>query len=666
MLTRLTIFWRMALLVALGGAFVLAVVVGYNYWAAQNTLEDELTTRLKWQASATANYIDSVQLSVQSTAKSLVAAIENTQPGALSRENVFALLEDTVAGDEAIWGITVAADPSASSFRALLAAPYVYRKDDRLARDNLNNLQPSYYMWDWFALPKELGPCWSEPYYDETAGGLLMSSYSVPIRGLDATGQTGEATAQPQFLGVVSAVVSLEWLTSQLAELDLGKDGFAFLISQNGTYIAHPKRELIMNETVFSVSESRGETYLREEFRKMIRGESGIVEAVSVNTGLDSYLVYTPVPSTGWSLCLVVPKTEISQKVWALARIQMLVGGAGLLMLLLLTMLISRSIARPIVALSSATQTMATGDLDAPVPAPRGNDEVARLTRSFTTMRGDLKDYMARLETTVAAKERIESELRIAAEIQMSLVPKVFPPYLGRTDIDISAVLVPAREVGGDFYDFLLLDHDNLCVTIADVSGKGVPAALFMAATRSFLRSFAHGTHSPGEMLARANDELVRDNDTSMFVTVFCAVINLPTGVCRYACGGHNPPFVVRGAEPGSGSEAARARVESLPQVTGALLGVREGMQFEEGQAILGPADLLFLYTDGVTEAIDDKAAEFGEERTRDTLAATDTLTADEVVRRMREVIRDFVGGEEPFDDITMLAVRCPEAEPPA
>jgi sigma-B regulation protein RsbU (phosphoserine phosphatase) len=175
----------------------------------------------------------------------------------------------------------------------------------------------------------------------------------------------------------------------------------------------------------------------------------------------------------------------------------------------------------------------------------------------------------------------------------------------------------------------------------------------------------------------RKDDGLVRDNDTSMFVTVFCAMIHLPTGVCRYASGGHNPPFVVRGAdrcpavdvEAGAGAGVAagagHARVESLPQVIGPLLGIREGMQFEEGQTTLGPADLLFLYTDGVTEAIDANGVQFEEGRTRHTLAATEDLTADAVMRRMRDAIRDFVGGEEPFDDITMLAVRCPEAVPP-
>jgi sigma-B regulation protein RsbU (phosphoserine phosphatase) len=143
-------------------------------------------------------------------------------------------------------------------------------------------------------------------------------------------------------------------------------------------------------------------------------------------------------------------------------------------------------------------------------------------------------------------------------------------------------------------------------------------------------------------------------------------VMHLPSGVCRYASGGHNPPFVVIAAGSGAGAGAAPARVELLPPVAGALLGIREGMHFEEERAVLGPADLLFLYTDGVTEAIDGEGAQFGEERTRDTLAAMETPTADEVVRRVREAIRDFVGGEEPFDDITMLAVRCPEAKPAA
>ena len=206
----------------------------------------------------------------------------------------------------------------------------------------------------------------------------------------------------------------------------------------------------------------------------------------------------------------------------------------------------------------------------------------------------------------------MHSELRIAAAIQMDLVPRTFPPFPERHDLDLYATLVPAREVGGDFYDFIEMDGDRLCLAVADVSGKGVPAALLMAVGRSFLRSLVREGGGPAEVVCSLNDEIAAENEASMFITMFLALVDLRTGEVRYASAGHNPPFHV----------TAAGAATQVPRVRGIALGARQAMVYDEGSFTLAPGDVLFLYTDGVSEAMDVEDTMFTEPRIGEELAS--------------------------------------------
>jgi sigma-B regulation protein RsbU (phosphoserine phosphatase) len=324
--------------------------------------------------------------------------------------------------------------------------------------------------------------------------------------------------------------------------------------------------------------------------------------------------------------------------------------------LLLVALLIAGSITRPLRALDTATRTLAQGELDAPLPQAKGRDEIAHLTASFGRMRDDLKQYIDELRATTAARERIESELRIASSIQMSLVPRTFPPYPQREDLELNALLEPAREVGGDFYDFFLLDDDHLCLAIADVSGKGVPAALLMAVTRSFLRSFAREAGSPADVLVALNEELAADNEECMFVTMFLAVVDLRSGALRYASAGHNRPFLIGNA----------CGVTQLPHVKGVALGARAGVVYEEDALTLAPDDILYLYTDGVSEAMNERDEVYGEKRLGADLARLCTASCDDILQALLVVLDEHAAGVEQSDDITMVAFRYLGPQRPA
>ena len=263
-------------------------------------------------------------------------------------------------------------------------------------------------------------------------------------------------------------------------------------------------------------------------------------------------------------------------------------------------------------------------------------------------MRSEIKAYLVTLEQAATARERVESELRIARDIQMSLVPQNFQLAANVNGYALHAFMRPAREVGGDFYDFFMTDDEHLCIAIGDVSGKGVPAALFMAVSRTLLRAFLQAGHSPGSALARLNDEMAQNNEYCMFVTIFCLIVHLPSGSYRFANGGHNLPFVIH----------RNASVVALPKTKGAALGAMEGVAVQEAESAFSPGDMLFLYTDGVTEAMNRQEEFFGETRTIDVLSQEktgDCLATIDVVTR---AVDGFADGAEQSDDITMVAFR--------
>ena len=254
---------------------------------------------------------------------------------------------------------------------------------------------------------------------------------------------------------------------------------------------------------------------------------------------------------------------------------------------------------------------------------------------------------MDELETAVSQRVRIDSELHIAREIQMGMLPKIFPPFPNRDDIDLYAQLIPAREVGGDLYDFFILD-EQLYLVIGDVSGKGVPASLLMAVTRSLFRSTAPRTNDPARIVGTINDSISETNDSNMFVTLFVGILNLKTGLLRYCNAGHNPPVLVC-----KGTETAFIGVK--PHIP---VGICPGFDYTEQELHLPSGALLFLYTDGLTEAENSAGELFSEPRLLAALERHGTESARELTLSMRQTVAEYAGETEQSDDLTLLALR--------
>ena len=259
-----------------------------------------------------------------------------------------------------------------------------------------------------------------------------------------------------------------------------------------------------------------------------------------------------------------------------------------------------------------------------------------------------LKEHIRQLTETTAAKERIESELSIAHDIQMGLLPKTFPPFPDRREFDLFATMQPAKEVGGDFYDFFFVDGTHLCFVIADVSGKGVPAALFMAMSMTLIKATARYGLPPEEILFRVNNELSHGNDSCMFVTTFFGILDTESGEMAYANGGHNPPLHLR----------RDGMVAWLPLSASLVVGAMEGAPYRRERLLLEPGDSLFLYTDGVTEAMNTQDELFSNGRLAGDLSALQGKEIRDVVRGIMVNIHAFTGDAPQSDDITMMMIQ--------
>lgn len=275
----------------------------------------------------------------------------------------------------------------------------------------------------------------------------------------------------------------------------------------------------------------------------------------------------------------------------------------------------------------------------------KDSTEVGKLARSYISMIEDLETYIENLQSIMSEKERINAELQLASDIQAHMLPCIFPPFPGRKEFDLYALMHPAKEVGGDFYDFFLVNEDKLAVIVADVSGKGVPAALFMVIAKTLIKNYTQMDMEPSEVFTTVNHLLCDGNDAGLFVTAWMGVLEIETGKLTYVNAGHNPPLIKR----------AGGNFEYLRERTGFVLAGMDGIKYRQNTFDLHPGDRIFLYTDGVTESTNEHEELYGEERLQHFLNNHETGNTEEILDALRKDLRDFSNEAPQFDDITML-----------
>jgi sigma-B regulation protein RsbU (phosphoserine phosphatase) len=457
-----------------------------------------------------------------------------------------------------------------------------------------------------------------------------------------------EAEYRKRLEGIISD------LSATLGKVRIAGNGYVFIFDGQKRLIVHPSARL--NEAAGGKNPATGKPLIDD-----------LIAAGRNGSGRLSYLWEKPdrrgefrypkealvsyFAPLDWYVAVTVYRDDLLQPARTLLYRQLAIIAVISTLSALCAVILTRRFVRPIEQLADYARDLPSHDFardSLPLPASSGllqrHDELGRLATSFRYMEESLHEHLLRLIDTTAAKERIESELAIAHEMQMGILKRIFPPYPDRSEIDLHAVIEPAREVGGDFYDFFFLDGQRLFFVIADVAGKGVPASLYMAMTMALLKSIARSGIPPHEVLARLNGELSRDNDACMFVTMFCAVLDSRSGELRYSNGGHNPPLILRDGV-----------AQFLPVAHGLAPGVMEGSRYVEQRLVLEPGNILFLYTDGVTEAMNGEGEFFGEDALHRALGGDGGVQG--CVGRVMAAVAAFAGNAPQADDITAMAV---------
>ena len=496
-----------------------------------------------------------------------------------------------------------------------------------------------YFYMEWYLMPMLLDKsCWTDPYMDfDTAKNTsdMVTSYCQAIKD-----QHGNK------VGVVNTSLSISWLSQTISATKPYPHSYSIMIGRGGTYFVHPDTTKITRQTIFTQTMETPDTAMVALGRAMQRGEEGMKHMII--GGEDCYVFYKPLGKTGCSMAIVCPESDVFSSFNRLRRSVMSIVVIGLLVMLYLFIRIITHELTPLRRLAKGAETIASGQFDAELPELQRIDEIGQLSNSFADMQQSLVKYIEELKDTTSQKASIERDLHIASNIQKGMLPVNFPNKADRDDVQIYASLTPAKDVGGDLFDFFFRD-DKLFFCIGDVSGKGVPASLFMAVTRAVFRTVATYLTKPDEIVEVMNNTMVDMNSSLMFVTFFVGVLDLPTGHLHYCNAGHDAPLLL-------GTDVSELHCESNIPV-----GVMSQWTFVLEETTICPGTTIFLFTDGLTEAMNAVRAQFQMDRINNVarhFLSSKNQEPRQLIEQMTTSVREFVGEAEQSDDLTMMAIR--------
>ncbi len=536
--------------------------------------------------------------------------------------------------------------------------PYAVRVDSTTIETKILGDKRHDYLNDtWFkeALSRNEG-LWGKGYIDSIDHYTPLVSYTMPIH--DKHNRT---------VAILGVDMSLEWLNEKVrlfgknrrmryddsisvttnvdedAEWSADHNIYYFMVDSTGTFLIHPDRKRVLKD--------KFQTYVGDDPDNTTQDILGLRSGNDSEFMLDGeevYISYTPVKFTDWTLALVIPSIFVNIFGYGIGGIMIFMILFGLLVVYFFGRRVIKKAAKPLKQLAESANEVSKGNFNTQLPSLKSQDEIHLLRDSFEQMQQSLTKYVDELKTTTAQKASIESELKIAHTIQMSMLPKTFPPYPEREDIDIYGQVKPAKAVGGDLFDFYIRD-EKLFFCIGDVSGKGVPASMFMAVARSLFRNVSAHVQEPHVIAKAINESMSENNEMTMFVTMFIGILDLTTGVLRYSNAGHESPLLI-------GQD-----VKELPCDANLPIGIEADWAYTVQEVTIPSQTAIFLYTDGLNEAENEYQQQFGDKRivsTANSLSPLQYQQSEQIIRKMTIAVQSFVGNAEQSDDLTMLAIQ--------
>ena len=630
---------KLSLWVVLFAAVIFNAALGFFVYQARDAVHQEAISRATQILDKTSLRVEGILNRVE-VATNMTEWLVQRHPD--KADSMFVYSRGMLLNNPDFYNCSIAFEPYYFKDKGRYFSAYSVISGDsiRTIQGGSDNYQ--YFFMDWYLMPTLLNlPCWTEPYIDfdvPTNSYAMVTSYCQAIKDKE-----GNA------IGVINTSLSLNWLSKTISETKPYPNSYSIMIGRGGTYFVHPDTAKITRQTIFTQTMEQPDTAMTALGHAMQRGEEGM-KRMSID-GTDCYVFYKPLGKTGCSMAIVCPENDIFGGFNRLRHIVWGIIAVGLLLMLFFFIRIITRELRPLGQLAKETETIASGQFDTQIPDSHRIDEIGQLSHSFAGMQQSLVRYIEELKDTTAQKASIESELHIARSIQMSMLPKTFPPFPDCDEVSIYGQLTPAKAVGGDLYDFYIRDQ-KLFFCIGDVSGKGIPASLVMAVTRALFRTISAHEERPEHIVSQLNDTIAEDNELGMFVTLFVGTIDLKTGHMTYCNAGHNPPLLISN-EGG--------HIALLPVDSNVPAGIMRGWTFSQQDTTIDCGATIFLYTDGLTEAEDINHGQFGDDRLLDmsrSICADGNYSTHTLVEQMVDAVHDFVGEAEQSDDLTMMAIQ--------
>ena len=623
---------RLSLLIVVFSAAILIASLGFMFRVSSEAIRQEAFNRATQSLESTA-------LRVQGILDRVKVATDNTD-WLITRhldgpDSMFVYSRRILENNPNLNGCSIAFEPDFFKEKGRWFSAYSLNDHGTIKTTQEGNPHYEYFYMDWYQLCKLLDrPVWTEPFMDYNPEGFfsteMITSYCKPIKDHDG-----------KYIGTISVDLSLNWLSQTISAVKPYPNSYSIMLGRGGTYFVHPDTNKLFYQTIFTETLDHEDTALAALCHAMLNGEEGMRQ-LKID-GEDCFVFYKPLGETGWSTAIVCPESDIFGSFNRMKMAIILAVCAGLLLLLFVSIRIITRELKPLRQLASQAETIASGDFAKELPETTRTDEIGQLSHSFGDMQHSLITYIEELKTTTAQKASIENELKVASDIQMSMLPRLFPAFPNRKDIDLYAFMAPAKEVGGDLYDFFVQD-ERLYFCIGDVSGKGIPASLFMAVTRNLFRIVAQQGHTPAEIATQINNILSHENEQNMFVTMFIGCADLRTGHLDYCNCGHNAPLL--------DGQFMNIKNTNFP------LGVLEGVPFV-GESIDDIRNRqILLYTDGLNEAENPQHELFGDNRVLNIMAGKQNMPSDKIIHLLQETIEKHRNGAAPNDDLTLLCLK--------
>ena len=627
---------RVSLWVVFFAAIIFNVALGFLFYQAREAVRQEAINSATQILDKTSLRVEGILNRVE-VASNMTRWLVQRHPN--KADSMFVYSRGALLNNPDFYTCSIAFEPYYFKDKGRYFSAYTKHLGDSLRTIQGGSDHYQYFFADWYLMPQLLDkPCWTEPYMDldaPTNTFEMVTSYCQPIKDKNN-----------QFIGVINTSLSITWLSQTISAVKPYPNSYSIMIGRGGTYFVHPDTTKITRQTIFTQTIEQPDTALTALGYAMQRGEEGM-KHMNID-GKDCYVFYKPLGQTGCSMAIVCPESDIFggfDRLRNSVRAIVLVG--LLLMLYLFIRIITREL-QPLRRLADEAETIASGQFDAMLPDFKRIDEIGQLSHSFGNMQQSLVKYIDELKNTTAQKASIESDLRIASGIQMGMLPEQFPTREDRDDVELYASLTPAKEVGGDLFDFYFRD-EKLFFCIGDVSGKGVPASLFMAVTRSTFRTVSAHESMPDRIVTIMNKTIADMNKNHMFVTLLVGVLDLPTGRLHYCNAGHDAPLLI-----GAG-------VGELPCDPNIPVGFMPTWKYSLQEARIFTGTTILLFTDGLTEAMNADYEQFQMERVNEVAnraLSNQQQSPRQLIAQMTDAVHEFVGDAEQSDDLTMMAIQ--------